>query len=193
MKTLMVLLMAFAAWAGSTSRARKDKKVDTVKTKFETATLAGGCFWGVEDLLRKLPGVVKIEVGYTGGEAADPNYEIVHTGTSGHAEAVQMTFDASKISYEEILNYFFRLHDPTTRNRQGNDVGTQYRSAIFYHSPEQKEIAEKVKTRVDKSGKWKNPIVTQIVPFKKFYRAEEYHQDYLVKHPDGYTCHFLRD
>ena len=161
--------------------------------RLETATLAGGCFWGVEELIRRLPGVVDTEVGYTGGTLENPVYEKVKKGDTGHAESIQISFDPSRISYEQILEYFFRLHDPTTPNRQGNDIGTQYRSAVFYHSEEQKKAAEKVKAAVDKSGKWKRPVATQIVPASKFYPAEGYHQDYLQKNPGGYTCHFLRD
>ncbi len=159
----------------------------------ETALLAGGCFWGVEDLIRKLPGVIRTEVGYTGGSMSSPRYEDIKTGQTNHAEAVQVVFDPSKLSYEKLLRYFFRLHDPTTLNRQGNDVGTQYRSAIFYADEAQKKTAEAVKKDVDASGKWPAPVVTQIVAAKPFYKAEEYHQDYLVKHPNGYTCHYLRE
>jgi peptide methionine sulfoxide reductase msrA/msrB len=159
----------------------------------ETATLAGGCFWGVQELIRKLPGVIESVVGYTGGSTDKPDYEQVHTGKTGHAEAVQIVFDPKVISYEDILHTFFRLHDPTTMNRQGNDRGTQYRSAIFYHSDEQRRIAERVKDEVDKSGKWPAKVVTQIVPASTFYPAEDYHQDYLQKNPGGYTCHYLRD
>jgi peptide methionine sulfoxide reductase msrA/msrB len=159
----------------------------------ETATLAGGCFWGMQDILRKIPGVVSTRVGYTGGITANATYEDVHTGTTGHAEAVEIVFDPRKLSYADLLGWFFRMHDPTTPNRQGNDRGTQYRSAIFYHSEAQRETAERVKKQVDASGKWKNPIVTEIVPAGPFWEAEEYHQDYLVKHPGGYTCHYLRD
>jgi methionine-S-sulfoxide reductase len=162
--------------------------------KTEIATLAGGCFWGVEEILRSIKGVQDVEVGYTGGKVtSNVTYELVKSGTSGHAEAVQVKFDPSKITYEELLGYFFRLHDPTTLNRQQNDVGTQYRSAIFYHDAKQKEIAQKVKEKVDTSGKWKSKVVTEIVPFDKWYPAESYHQDYLQKNPNGYTCHFLRD
>lgn len=163
----------------------------TMKT--ETATLAGGCFWGVEEILRNIPGVTNTTVGYTGGEVKDPNYNIVKLGTTNHAEAVQVEFDPSKITYAEILGYFFRLHDPTTINQQGNDKGTQYRSAIFYHSPEQKRIAEETIEKVNAAKKWPKPIVTQVVPASTFYKAEEYHQDYLQKNPNGYTCHWLRD
>lgn len=159
----------------------------------ESATLAGGCFWGMEEILRAVPGVVDTEVGYTGGHVENATYERVRRGDSGHAEAIRIDFDPNRISYEEILGYFFRMHDPTTRNRQGNDVGTQYRSAIFYHDERQREIAERVKAAVGASRKWGSPIVTEIVPAGPFYAAEEYHQDYLQKHPNGYTCHFLRD
>jgi peptide methionine sulfoxide reductase msrA/msrB len=159
----------------------------------ETAVLAGGCFWGVEELIRQLPGVIDTAVGYTGGTLKNPTYEDVKQGNTGHAEAIRIEFDPSRISYEQILEFFFRLHDPTTVNRQGGDRGTQYRSAIFYLNDEQKKKAELVKERVGKSGRWKNPIVTEIVPAQTFYGAEEYHQDYLQKNPGGYTCHFLRD
>ena len=158
----------------------------------ETATLAGGCFWGVEELIRKLPGVVDTTVGYTGGTLAKPRYEDVKTGKTGHAESLQIEFDPERISYEEILRYFFRLHDPTTPNRQGNDVGTQYRSAIFVHDAKQRETAERVKNDVNASGKWPRPVTTEIVDATDFWPAEEYHQDYLQKYPNGYTCHYLR-
>jgi peptide methionine sulfoxide reductase msrA/msrB len=161
--------------------------------KQELATLAGGCFWGMEEILRQIPGVIETTVGYTGGTTPNPTYRDVCTGTTGHAEAVQIVFDPSKITYEEVLGYFFRMHDPTTKNRQHNDVGTQYRSAIFYHSDEQKQAAERVKAQVDKSGKWKSAIMTEITPASKFYSAEDYHQKYLVKNPGGYNCHYLRN
>jgi peptide methionine sulfoxide reductase msrA/msrB len=159
----------------------------------EIAILAGGCFWGMEEIIHKIPGVVKTTVGYSGGSTANPSYEDVCTGGTGHAEAVQIEFDSARLSYEELLNYFFRMHDPTTLNRQHNDVGTQYRSAIFYTSESQKQTAEKVKARWDKSGKFSRPITTEITAAGEFYPAEEYHQNYLVKHPGGYTCHVLRD
>lgn len=162
--------------------------------KRQVAVLAGGCFWGMEDILRQIPGVLDTEVGYTGGRVANPTYEDVRTGESGHAEAIRIVFDPSKLSYAELLEkWFFRMHDPTTKNRQGNDVGTQYRSAIFVMSDEQREVATAVKRRVDASGKWKAPIVTEIVSAGPFTPAEGYHQDYLVKNPGGYTCHYLRD
>lgn len=159
----------------------------------ELATLAGGCFWGVEELIRQMPGVLDTEVGYTGGTVGAPTYEKVKKGTTGHAEAIQISFDPSRLSYEALLQFFFRLHDPTTPNRQGNDIGTQYRSAIFFHSEDQRQIAEKVKAEVNQSGKWPKPLVTEIVAATPFYPAEDYHQDYLQKNPGGYTCHFVRD
>jgi methionine-S-sulfoxide reductase len=160
----------------------------------EVAVLAGGCFWGVEELLREVPGVIDTEVGYTGGWLENPTYEDTHHGRSGHAEAVRVTFDPSVLSFEELLErWFFRLHDPTTLNRQGNDVGTQYRSAIFPQTEEQREIAERVIAHVEASGRWKRPVTTSIEPAATWYSAEKYHQDYLRKHPGGYTCHYLRD
>jgi peptide methionine sulfoxide reductase msrA/msrB len=159
----------------------------------EIATFAGGCFWGMEDILRDIPGVIDTEVGYTGGPEKNPDYVAVSSKLTGHAEAVRVVFDHNKVSYEELLGYYFRMHDPTTKNRQGNDVGRQYRSVIFYHNERQREVAERVKKDVNRAGKWKNPIVTEIVPAGPFYEAEGYHQDYLEKNPNGYTCHYLRD
>jgi len=156
----------------------------------ETATLAGGCFWGIEELVRKLPGVTDTTVGYAGGTLDKPRYEDVKTGRTGHAESLQIEFDPSKISYDDILDFFFRLHDPTTANRQGNDIGTQYRSAIFYHDESQHDAAQRAIQRAQ--PKWSRPIVTEVVPFTNFYEAEDYHQDYLQRYPNGYTCHYLR-
>jgi len=157
------------------------------------ATFAGGCFWGMEDLLRQIPGVLETRVGYAGGTTKNPTYRDVSRGDTGHAETVEIVFDPSRITYDELVRYFFRMHDPTTPNRQGNDVGTQYRSAIFYHDEAQRQAAERVKAEVERSGKWKRPIVTEIVPAGEFTVAEDYHQKYLQKHPGGYTCHYLRD
>lgn len=169
---------------------KKEKAI--VNTK-ETATLAGGCFWGMEEIIREIPGVLDTVVGYTGGSIPNATYEDVKKGTSGHAEAVQITYDPSKISYQELLAWFFRMHDPTTLNRQGNDIGTQYRSAIFFHSDDQRRAAEEVIEKMNASGKWQRPVVTKLEPYGEFFKAEEYHQDYLQKHPGGYTCHYLRD
>ena len=160
----------------------------------ETAILAGGCFWGMEELLRKIPGVVETEAGYTGGWLENPTYDDTHDSKSGHAESVKVVFDPTVISYSELLEkWFFRMHDPTTKNRQGNDVGTQYRSALFPTDEAQKKAAQAVIAKVNASGKWKSPIVTSVEPFKKWWKAEDYHQDYLVKNPGGYTCHFMRE
>ncbi len=154
----------------------------------ERAVLAGGCFWGVQDLFRRYDGVVSTRVGYTGG--ANPNATYRNHGS--HAEAVEILFDPARISYRQILEFFFQLHDPSTRNRQGNDVGTSYRSAIFYTSDEQRQVAEDTIADVDASGLWPGKVVTEVVPAKEFWEAEPEHQDYLVHNPDGYTCHFIR-
>ncbi len=160
----------------------------------EVAVLAGGCFWGVEEILRGVPGVIDTDVGYTGGWLENPKYDDTHGSQSGHAEAIRVTFDPSVLSYEDLLEqWFFKLHDPTTHNRQGNDIGTQYRSAIFPQTPEQQITAELVKARVDASGRWKRPITTSIETASTWYSAEGYHQDYLRKNPGGYTCHFMRE
>lgn len=169
------------------------KKLFVKGGESEVAILAGGCFWGVEELVRKFPGVLQTEVGYTGGSLVNPTYKDMVTGATGHAEAVRIVFDPNKTSYADILRFFFKLHDPTTKNRQGNDRGTQYRSAIFYATPEQKQIAEEVIREVNSSKKWPAPIVTEVVPASTWYPAEEYHQDYLQKNPDGYTCHYIRE
>lgn len=161
--------------------------------KTETAILAGGCFWGMEEILRKVPGVTKTTVGYSGGSTANPTYEQVCTGATGHAESIQIEFDPGQLSYEALLGYFFRMHDPTTLNRQHNDVGTQYRSAIFYLSEEQKKTAETVKAKLEAAKKFNRPITTEITKATAFYPAEAYHQKYLVKNPGGYNCHILRD
>ncbi|MBC7421580.1 MAG: peptide-methionine (S)-S-oxide reductase MsrA [Bdellovibrio sp.] len=160
--------------------------------KTEKAVFAAGCFWGVEELIRALPGVLQTEVGYCGGAAETALYNKVKTGSTGHAEALEVVFASEKISFETLLQNFFKLHDPTTLNQQGNDLGTQYRSVIFYQDAAQKETAEKVKAEVEASGKWKKTIVTAIVPAQPFYSAEDYHQDYLQKNPNGYTCHYWR-
>ena len=145
------------------------------------ATFAAGCFWGVEATFKEHPGVNKTVVGYTGGDVENPSYRLVCTNETGHAEAVQVTYDPDKTSYEKLVQAFFDMHDPTTLNRQGPDVGSQYRSVIFYHDEEQRKIAEKIKHEIDKSGKYRYPIVTEIAPLENFYEAEEYHQDYYAK------------
>ena len=159
----------------------------------ETAYLAGGCYWGMEELFRTLPGVIETEVGFSGDHIANVAYREVTTGTTGHAETLKIVFDTTVLSYRDLLFEFFRIHNPTKLNQQGNDIGTQYRSAIFYISEDQKETALAVITQVEKSRLWQAPIVTEVTPLKNFYPAEEKHQKYLMKVPDGYNCHFRRD
>jgi peptide-methionine (S)-S-oxide reductase len=158
-------------------------------TDYPKAYLAGGCFWGMEELFRKLEGVIDTEVGYTGGENEHPTYEF----HPGHAEALEITYAPAKISYESLLDFFFHIHDPTTMNRQGNDVGVSYRSAIFYKSQDEKDRAAVVIDKVNQSGAWQNPVVTSLEPLMTFWTAEDYHQDYLRHNPGGYTCHFVRE
>ena len=187
------LAAAFVFLMNPWAQAKTKNKKGVTVPQTEIATLAGGCFWGVQDLIRKIPGVIHTSVGYTGGVSRAPKYEDVKTGKTGHAEALQIEFDPGKLSFEDLLKDFFKLHDPTTLNRQGNDVGTQYRSAIFYHSPTQKLTAERFILLVNTSGAWKRPLTTEVTEAKEFWPAEEYHQDYLVKNPGGYTCHWVRD
>lgn len=166
----------------------------TLPQNNETALLAGGCFWGMQEILRQIPGVIATDVGYSGGVVGSPSYDDVRSGKSGHAETVRVSFDPSVLSYEDLLeNWFFRMHDPTTKNRQGNDIGTQYRSAIFTFTPEQRTTALAAIDRVDASGKWQRDVVTEVADAGAYTMAEGYHQDYLQKNPNGYTCHFLRD
>jgi peptide-methionine (S)-S-oxide reductase len=154
----------------------------------EIATLAGGCFWCLEAVFKEVDGVEEVTSGYTGGTTVNPTYQEVCTGTTGHAEAVQLTFNPGKISYREILQIFFSVHDPTTLNRQGGDVGTQYRSAIFYHNESQRAIAEAVIKELNEAHLWKKPIVTQLLPLEKFYPAEDYHREYFSRHPEQSYC-----
>ena len=154
----------------------------------ERAVLAGGCFWGVQDLLRRYPGVISTRVGYAGGEVPNATYR----NHGNHAEAIEITFDPQIISYRKLLEFFFQIHDPSTLNRQGNDRGASYRSAIFYANDEQKRIAEDTIADVDASGLWPGKVVTEVAPVGPFWEAEPEHQDYLEKYPDGYTCHFIR-
>lgn len=157
----------------------------------ETATFSGGCFWCIESAFNQLTGVEKAISGYTDGEKINPSYQDICTGTSGHAEAVEVTFDSNEISYQELLEIFFFLHDPTQLNRQGNDVGTQYRSAIFYHDENQASLAQAMITSIDKQGIWSNPVVTQVKPAVKFYPAEDYHQDYVSNNPQNPYCQMI--
>ena len=159
----------------------------------QKAVLAGGCFWGVEELFRNLPGVIETRVGYTGGHLEYPKYEDLKNGNTNHAEAIEIIFNESETSYQEILKFFFKIHDPTTLNRQGNDIGSQYRSAIFYVDEEQKNLAQKTIEHLNLSQKWKNPVTTKLEKLGEFYLAEEVHQKYLLKNPGGYTCHYIRE
>jgi peptide-methionine (S)-S-oxide reductase len=163
----------------------KDRKMTT---RTEKAVLAGGCFWGMQDLIRRQPGVVSTRVGYTGGDVDNATYR--NHGT--HAEAIEIEFDPQQISYRQILEFFFQIHDPTTKNRQGNDIGTSYRSALFYLDDEQQRVAEDTVADADASGLWPDKVVTEIVPAGPFWQAEPEHQDYLEHYPNGYTCHFIR-
>jgi peptide-methionine (S)-S-oxide reductase len=151
------------------------------------AYFAGGCFWGLEDLIREQSGVIETEVGYTGGQNENPTYE----HHPGHAEAVEITYDPEKTSYKKLLDFFFQIHNPTTLNQQGNDIGTSYRSAIFYQNEDERKEAEEFIEIVNESGRWSDPVVTTLEPFTRFWPAEEYHQDYLEKNPSGYTCHAI--
>jgi peptide-methionine (S)-S-oxide reductase len=160
----------------------------TINETTERAVLAGGCFWGVEELVRKQPGVISTRVGYTGGDVPNATYR--HHGT--HAEAIEILFDPSATSYRDVLELFFQIHDPTTRNRQGNDIGKSYRSAIYFTSDEQREIAEETIADVNASGLWPGKVVTELEPAGPFWEAEPEHQDYLQRYPHGYTCHFVR-
>ena len=154
----------------------------------ETAILAGGCFWGMQDLIRQQPGVVSTRVGYSGGDVPNATYR----NHGSHAEAIEIVFDPARTSYRQLLEFFFQIHDPSTENRQGNDRGTSYRSAIFYTSPEQKQVAEDTIADVDASGLWPGKAVTELAPAGDFWEAEPEHQDYLQRYPEGYTCHFIR-
>src|ERR1700716_868720 len=164
------------------------RKADTMTSSTERAVLAGGCFWGMQDLIRKYEGVISTRVGYTGGDVPNATYR--KHGT--HAEAIEIIFDPTQITYRKLLEFFFQIHDPTTLNRQGNDIGASYRSAIFYTTDEQKRIAEDTIADVEASGLWPAKVVTEVTPAGPFLEAEPEHQDYLQRHPDGYTCHFVR-
>lgn len=178
----LVLTGMLSAQNGSTAKGK------TMESNNETATLGAGCFWCVEAIYERLEGVGSVASGYSGGTVKNPTYEQVCTGRTGHAEVIQVTFDPKKISYKELLEVFFKTHDPTTLNRQGADVGTQYRSAIFYHSPEQKAAAEQVKKEIEAAKVWDDPIVTEISPFTVFYKAEQYHQNYYDQNSSQPYC-----
>jgi peptide methionine sulfoxide reductase msrA/msrB len=187
--TLAAILTAAAC---TSSQADPPKRMAKPNGPRETAVLAAGCFWGVEHWMMKADGVADVEVGYVGGTSSKVGYEDVSSGSTGHAEAVRIVFDPTVTSYEQLLVWFFKIHDPTTKNRQGNDVGSQYRSAIFPVTDAQRVVAEQLKTRIERSGAWRRPITTTIEAPTNWVSAEAYHQDYLVKHPGGYDNHFLR-
>lgn len=188
------ILILFVCAVGPTPAAADDLKSAVkaeAKSDLKTAAFAAGCFWGTEEFFRKIPGVKETRVGYEGGARA-ATYKEVTTGTTGHAETLELKYDPKVVSYEKLLDLFFKMHDPTTLNQQGNDRGSQYRSAIFTHDAEQARIAAVFKKKVEVSGAWKNPIVTEIQPAKPFFAAEEYHQKYLIKNPGGYDNHYMR-
>jgi peptide-methionine (S)-S-oxide reductase len=177
--------------ANAQSENKKENGVNIKMENLQKATFGSGCFWCTEAIFERLNGVVDVESGYSGGKVDNPTYEEVCSGTTGHAEVTQITYDSSVISYDELLEVFWKTHDPTTLNRQGNDVGTQYRSVIFYHNEEQKRLAEKYKGELNKSGAWEMPIVTEITAYKNFFSAEKYHQDYYENNPNQGYCSFV--
>jgi peptide methionine sulfoxide reductase msrA/msrB len=185
---------ALEASACTPEAERREGRAPGCQATTEVAILAGGCFWGMEEILRQVPGVLETTAGYTGGSTANPTYDDVHTGATGHAEAVRVVFDPQRLTFRQLLDdWFFRMHDPTTPNRQGNDRGTQYRSAIFVTGEAQEREAIAAKERAATSGRWRGPVVTEVARAGTFTPAEEHHQRYLQKHPNGYTCHYLRD
>jgi peptide-methionine (S)-S-oxide reductase len=193
---LVIILSGIASYSckevKSTNKESEKTNMDSTQNmSLETATFGEGCFWCTEAIFERVKGVHSVVSGYSGGTVKNPTYEQVCTGTTGHAEVTQITYDPKVVSYDELLKIFFKTHDPTSLNRQGADIGTQYRSVIFYHNDEQKKKAEYYKTELDKSGAWDKPIVTQIVPFTNFYPAEDYHQDYFAKNPNQGYCAYV--
>jgi peptide-methionine (S)-S-oxide reductase len=197
LKTLVLLIAssALTLWGcenkSANAQSEKTEGIVMDTTKFEKATFGSGCFWCTEAIFENLNGVHSVISGYAGGQVNNPTYEEVCTGTTGHAEVTQITYDPSVITYDELLEVFWKTHDPTTLNRQGNDSGPQYRSVIFYHNDEQKKLAEKYKAELDKSGAWDNPIVTEISPLTNYFLAEDYHQDYYNNNPNQGYCAFI--
>jgi methionine-S-sulfoxide reductase len=187
-----LVLAVFGSFLTARAFAAQPARPAAAPRVTETATLAAGCFWGTEEFFRNVPGVIETRVGYTGGHVKSPTYDDTSTGTTGHAESVEITFDPSKVDYAQLLTLFFKMHDPTTLDRQGNDVGSQYRSAIFFHGDKQRETAQALMVKIDRSGAWGAKLTTQLAPAGVFYPAEAYHQHYLVKHPGGYDNHYLR-
>jgi peptide-methionine (S)-S-oxide reductase len=187
----MLVLLSVTIQSKETGNNSSANNGDLRMENIQTATFGAGCFWCVEAVFQRLKGVIKVESGYSGGETINPTYEQVCTGTTGHAEVTQITFDADVITFEELLEVFWKTHDPTTLNRQGADKGTQYRSAIFYHNDEQKELAEKYKMKLDESGAFNDPIVTEISKLDVFYKAENYHQNYYNTNPNQGYCQYV--
>lgn len=191
-KAALVLMAAFFMSACSQTKETKVMEKNKANTSgYDTATFGAGCFWCVEAVFQQLKGVVKVTSGYSGGDVKNPSYEQVCSGTTGAAEVAQIVYDPKVISFKELLEVFWQTHDPTTINRQGNDVGTQYRSAVFYHNEEQKKLAEKYKDELNKSGAWDKPLVTKIEPFTAFYPAESYHQNYYNQNQDAPYCTYM--
>ena len=193
---LIIILSGVASYSckeiKSTNKESEKSEMDSTQNiNLETATFGGGCFWCTEAIYERVEGVKSVVSGYSGGTVKNPTYEQVCTGTTGHAEVIQITYDPKVVTYDELLKIFFKTHDPTSLNKQGADIGTQYRSVIFYHNDEQKKKAEYYKTELDKSGAWDKPIVTQIVPFTNFYPAEDYHQDYFANNPNQGYCAYV--
>lgn len=200
MKFLITIfsLFAFIGCNQAQNQSKEFRKNNSIKkikkvmnTNLEVATFGGGCYWCMEAIFQRLDGVVKVESGFSGGHVKNPTYREVCTGTTGHAEVIQITFDANKISFTEVLKVFFTMHDPTTLNRQGNDVGTQYRSAVFYHNDAQKDAAEEIITELNKAKVYPTPIVTEVTKFDTFYKAEDYHQDYYNQHSGEGYCQYV--
>jgi peptide-methionine (S)-S-oxide reductase len=186
-------VIVFGGCDNKSAKAQSEKIEGTVMdtTKYDKATFGSGCFWCTEAIFENLNGVYSVVSGYAGGQVLNPTYEEICSGTTGHAEVTQITYEPSIISYDELLEVFWKTHDPTTLNKQGNDVGTQYRSVIFYHNDEQKQLAEKYKSELDKSGAWDNPIVTEISPLTNYFPAENYHQDYYNNNSNQGYCAFV--
>ena len=190
--TLFIITLTGCKQTSSQNQENEKANMNQVNdSKLETATFGSGCFWCTEAIFERIKGVTSVVSGYTGGKVDNPSYEEVCTGKTGHAEVIQIKFDSAVVSYDELLEIFWKTHDPTTLNRQGADVGTQYRSVIFYHNDEQKEKAESYKTELNKAKIWEDPIVTEISPLKNFYSAEKYHQDYYEQNPNQGYCSFV--
>jgi len=182
-KLFLILILIFMA---------NQIQANTENQAPQVAYLSGGCYWGLEELIRQIPGVLNTKVGFSGGHIKNVSYKEVTRGDTGHAESIEIEFNSKVLTYENLLFHFFKMHDPTTINQQGNDIGTQYRSAIFYTNEDQKYIAQETINIVNKSKEWVNPVITEVIAFSNFYPAEEAHQKYILKNPDGYSCHFVR-